>query len=583
MSRFAARLRARPVSLAAAVLAAALGLWALRVALWRPLAVVPGTPSDLGPRLAGVLHVHTTLSDGTGTPEQVIEAARAAGLGFLALTDHNNLDAKPVEGYDGDLLVMVGTEISTQSGHILALGIPDPVYRFSGDAEDALSDVRQLGGIAFVTHPESPAANLRWTRWNLPGPWGLEVLNLDSQWRLAGVPRLLRTVVSYPLNRRYSLLSTLQTPTRALDRWDALLAKRDVPATAGADAHGRIPLFRSFSIPLPSYGALFRLVRTHVLLDRPLAHDAAADSAAVVEALRRGHAYLAVDGLAPAEDFYFRIEGGGERWRMGDTVPAGPGLRLEAGGSFPEGARIELLRDGRPIEEGPSPLSRAEVAPGVYRVEVHVPGWSFPWILSNPISVFDADARKARRRRAAWPTPGPVPEIGRMLDRFEGTTSFKAEADSTSRVPADPVDPHGGLGGSGAARLGFALAPSSPGHPHTFCALVDRTHRDFSGWTGLELSIRADGVYRIWFQVRDANPRSKDDGTEWWFRSIRTSTEWRRVVIPFASLRSINPRTDGRLDLDKVRALVFVLDRGAIKLGTEGSIWIDDLGLYREP
>ena len=52
------------------------------------------------------------------------------------------------------------------------------------------------------------------------------------------------------------------------------------------------------------------------------------------------------------------------------------------------------------------------------------------------------------------------------------------------------------------------------------------------------------------------------------------------MAVPFASLRSINPRTDGRLDLDKVKALVFNLDRGAVKPGSSGTIWIDDLGLY---
>ena len=62
--------------------------------------------------------------------------------------------------------------------------------------------------------------------------------------------------------------------------------------------------------------------------------------------------------------------------------------------------------------------------------------------------------------------------------------------------------------------------------------------------------------------MRDANPASADEGTEWWFASVQTRPEWRRVAVPFARLRSINPKTDGRLDLDKVRALVFVLDKG---------------------
>ena len=36
----------------------------------------------------------------------------------------------------------------------------------------------------------------------------------------------------------------------------------------------------------------------------------------------------------------------------------------------------------------------------------------------------------------------------------------------------------------------------------------------------------------------------------------------------------------GRLDLDKVRELVFVIDQGADKPGTQGTIWIDELGVY---
>ena len=52
------------------------------------------------------------------------------------------------------------------------------------------------------------------------------------------------------------------------------------------------------------------------------------------------------------------------------------------------------------------------------------------------------------------------------------------------------------------------------------------------------------------------------------------------MALPFARLRSINKNTDGRLDLDKVRALVFVLDKGAVKPGSAGTIWIDEVGVY---
>ncbi len=93
-------------------------------------------------------------------------------------------------------------------------------------------------------------------------------------------------------------------------------------------------------------------------------------------------------------------------------------------------------------------------------------------------------------------------------------------------------------------------------------------------------SIRGDGLYRLWVQVRDENAASGDEGMESWFASVRTAPDWRRVALPFARLRSTNPHTDGRLDLDKVRALVFLIDRGTVKPGTRGTIWLDDIGVY---
>src|SRR5262249_23710221 len=162
------------------------------------------------------------------------------GLGFVVLTDHNDLDAKKWEGYHDGVLVIVGTEISTTAGHVLGLGIPDPVFRFSGDARDAFDDVYHLHGAAFAAHPTSPRPDFRWTAWDRPGRWGVEVMNGDSQWRSAGWARLLRTIALYPLNPDYALLGGFTEPTEALARWDTLLARRPAAAIAGADAHGQI-------------------------------------------------------------------------------------------------------------------------------------------------------------------------------------------------------------------------------------------------------------------------------------------------------------------------------------------------------
>jgi hypothetical protein len=211
---------------------------------------------------------------------------------------------------------------------------------------------------------------------------------------------------------------------------------------------------------------------------------------------------------------------------------------------------------------------------------VRVPGWRVPWILTNPIAVFDEAGLRARAAAAAWPAPAEVPATAVAIDSFDGTTVFQTGHDPASTLDANILDPKGGVGRGGSARLAFRLGLPTSERPHVFCAIINRDSRDLSGRQGLVFWIRGDGVYRVWVQVRDENPVSADEGTEWWFASVRTAPAWRRVALPFGRFRSINPRTDGRLDLDKVRALVFVLDRGADKPGTRGTIWIDELGVF---
>jgi hypothetical protein len=571
--------RARRGLLGALALVALGGL--VRVALWKPLALTGPPPGDGYARASGVVHVHTTLSDGGGTPEEAIGAARAAGLAFLGITDHNNVDAKRLEGVHDGVLVLVGSELSTPSGHVVGVGLDrDPDFRFNGDGLDGLEDVRDLGGVPFAAHPFSARADLRWTGWDLPGPWGIELLNGDSDARRAG-PRLLLSVGLYRLNRAYALLQAQDPPDEALRRWDEMLARRDVVGLAGADAHSRLPLTRTRAIRFPSYEALFRLARNHVLLDRPLTGDAAGDRGVVLEALRRGRFYIGLDALAPADGFRFTVEGGpGERWTMGDHLEPREGLRAVAGGRVPRGARVVLRRDGRTAAEGVESLEVPIPGPGVYRVEARVPGFRVPWVITNPVYVHEAGVAEARRVAAAWPGPPPAAET-RALAAVGGPAAFGAEFDPSSWMDTTVAAPGEGPDGEDALELAFRLGAQTARQPFTWCALVDRRPRDLSAWTGLRFRVRADGEYRPWVQVRDVNPASRDEGLEWWLASVRTSRDWREVRLPFRRFRTINPKTDGRLDPAQARAVVFVLDHAAVKVGTQGRIWIADLGVYR--
>ena len=76
------------------------------------------------------LHTHSCLSDGSLTPVELLTAARDAGIGILALTDHNaTADLSPLQAGFPELTLIQGAEITCryldQELHVVALGI-DP-------------------------------------------------------------------------------------------------------------------------------------------------------------------------------------------------------------------------------------------------------------------------------------------------------------------------------------------------------------------------------------------------------------------------------------------------------------------------
>ena len=76
------------------------------------------------------LHTHSCFSDGTATPEEIIDAATELGLGAVALTDHNTTTGltRFLDYAEGkDIIAVPGVEVScdTEYGevHILGLGL----------------------------------------------------------------------------------------------------------------------------------------------------------------------------------------------------------------------------------------------------------------------------------------------------------------------------------------------------------------------------------------------------------------------------------------------------------------------------
>jgi hypothetical protein len=113
----------------------------------------------------GDCHVHSARSHGAElTPEQLAAAARASGLDFMAITEHNTADTHGAWGRlaGDDLLVILGQEATTQTGHWLALGIrPGQVVEWRyGLRHDVIgqhvTQVHQAGGLCVAAHPHAP-------------------------------------------------------------------------------------------------------------------------------------------------------------------------------------------------------------------------------------------------------------------------------------------------------------------------------------------------------------------------------------------------------------------------------------------
>ncbi|HKX24896.1 MAG TPA: PHP domain-containing protein [Actinomycetota bacterium] len=106
------------------------------------------------------LHTHTTFSDGTFTPEELVALARARGLTVLAVTDHDSTEGLGrafAAAKDGGPEIVPGVEFSTvRDGH----GIHVLAYWVDLDHDRFQSELRRLRDDRF-SRGEQMVAKLR--------------------------------------------------------------------------------------------------------------------------------------------------------------------------------------------------------------------------------------------------------------------------------------------------------------------------------------------------------------------------------------------------------------------------------------
>jgi predicted metal-dependent phosphoesterase TrpH len=102
------------------------------------------------------LHMHTRYSDGRPTVRAVLDhVARRTRLGVIAITDHDTiegaLEARALQ-HCYPFEIIVGEEVTSREGHILALFIKNRIPpRLSGI--ETIAAIHEQGGLAIAAHP----------------------------------------------------------------------------------------------------------------------------------------------------------------------------------------------------------------------------------------------------------------------------------------------------------------------------------------------------------------------------------------------------------------------------------------------
>ena len=298
---------------------------------------------------AGALHAHTHNSDGALSAKALATKARAEGLDFLAVTDHNNT-AHQRESIDvPGLLAIIGEEVTTPGGHANVWGLGgwrDFVDFRVPPGDPAISSLFTAavakGALVGINHPYSSCVACSWTH---PVPDAVSTIEITGR-----EPAEI---------------------TRAIALWDMLLtAGRRITAIGVSDWHrGDSPI-----------GAASVRVWAKELSTR-----------AILEGVRAGRVVVMADGATAPPDL--RVVASGKEARVGDqlTLDRGDRFSIEIAATAPlyEGARVEAFWNGEKIEaaplvEGRARFERFAATSGYLRLHVLAASGA-PLAITNPI------------------------------------------------------------------------------------------------------------------------------------------------------------------------------------------------------
>jgi predicted metal-dependent phosphoesterase TrpH len=152
------------------------------------------------------LHLHTEHSDGSASVEALLEhVATKTDLRVIAITDHDTIEgalkAQRLAASFG-VEVIVGEEVSTRDGHLLALFIERDLVAGQSAAK-TIAEIHAQGGLAIAAHPYD------WMVSSM-GRRGLRQRSMPpvAEWPLDGIEAFNAGVLLPTMNARASVVAS---------------------------------------------------------------------------------------------------------------------------------------------------------------------------------------------------------------------------------------------------------------------------------------------------------------------------------------------------------------------------------------
>ncbi len=339
---------------------------------------------------SGSIHIHSILSDGSASIEEISQIASDLGMDYIIIADHNTLAGKD-RGYEkriGKTHVLIGYELNDPDdenyNHYLAFGL-DHILPLDLKPAEFVAKVKENGGVGFIAHPDERREGLikdfpgnPWIDWTIDDFDGIEIWNQMSEWmERLNIFNLLWMTIS-PRKGIYKPFDI------TLKRWDTFNLKRKIAGIGGIDVHAMKIKIGPFVKTFFPYKVQFKSIRTNIILRERLSDDFEVAKWQIYNALKNANSYIYNYRWGDITSLVFYASNENEIFIPGDETFLAENMYLNI--VLPEKLFIKIVKNGNIIFKDKVQEYKLKIMQeGNYRLEVYKK--KHGWIFTNNIYV----------------------------------------------------------------------------------------------------------------------------------------------------------------------------------------------------